>query len=173
MRSTFGTFIFVAVMLLLDVYVFQAVKTVSQSVSPKMRTIIYIIYWAITFFTIVGFLLYVFASPAFLSKRIKTYLFATIIGLFLAKFTAIIFFLVDDIRRCIQWAASKLFYNNTESEIKTGDTISRSVFLSWLGLSVGTGIFGTLVYGFGNKQHRSNYIYMLDRVAMKTRYELQ
>ena len=151
MRSTFGTFIFVAVMLLLDVYVFQAVKTVSQSVSPKMRTIIYIIYWAITFFTIVGFFIYVFASPAFLPKRIKTYLFATIIGLFLAKFTAIIFFLVDDIRRCVQWAAGKLFYNNTESEIKSGDTISRSVFLSWLGLGVGTGIFGTLVYGFGNK----------------------
>ena len=151
MRSTFGTFIFIAVMLLLDAYVFQAVKTVSQSASPKMRTLIYIIYWAITFITIVGFLIYVFASPAFLSKRIKTYLFATIIGLFLAKFTAIIFFLVDDIRRCIQWAAGKLFYNDTESEIKSGDTISRSVFLSWLGLGVGTGLFGSLVYGFGNK----------------------
>ena len=151
MRSTFGTFIFIAVMLLLDAYVFQAVKTVSQSASPKMRTLIYIIYWAITFITIVGFLIYVFESPAFLSKRIKTYLFATIIGLFLAKFTAIIFFLVDDIRRCIQWAAGKLFYNDTESEIKSGDTISRSVFLSWLGLGVGTGLFGSLVYGFGNK----------------------
>ena len=151
MRSTFGTFIFIAVMLLLDAYVFQAVKTVSQSASPKMRTLIYIIYWAITFITIVGFLIYVFASPAFLSKRIKTYLFATVIVLFLAKFTAIIFFLVDDIRRCIQWAAGKLFYNDTESEIKSGDTISRSVFLSWLGLGVGTGLFGSLVYGFGNK----------------------
>ena len=151
MRSTLGTFIFIAIMLLLDVYVFQAVKTVSQSASPKMRTLIYVIYWAITFLTIVGFLIYVFASPAFLSKRIKTYLFATVIGLFLAKFTAIIFFLMDDIRRCIQWAAGKLFYNDTESEIKSGDTISRSVFLSWLGLGVGTGLFGSLIYGFGNK----------------------
>ena len=161
MRSTFGTFIFIAVMLLLDVYVFQAVKAVSQSASPKMKSLIFIIYWAITFLTIVGFLIYVFASPAVLPKKVKTYLFATIIGLFLAKFTAIIFFLVDDIRRCIQWAAGKLFYNNTEAELKSGDAISRSVFLSWLGLGVGTGLFGSLVYGFGNK-----YKYEIKKVQL-------
>jgi predicted MPP superfamily phosphohydrolase len=161
MRSPFGAFIFVAVMLLLDTYVFQAVKTVTHSVSPKTRSIIYIIFWSLSIITVVGFLLFAFSGPDFLPKKVRTYLFATIIGLFLAKFVAIIFFLVDDIRRVIQWVAGKLFYNNTEAEIVKGDGISRSVFLSWLGLGIGGGLFGSLVYGFGNK-----YKYDIKRVKL-------
>jgi len=161
MRSPFGAFIFVAVMLLLDTYVFQAVKTVSQSVSPKTRSIIYIVFWSLSIITVAGFLLFAFSGSDFLPKKVRTYLFATVIGLFLAKFVAIIFFLVDDIRGVIQWIAGKLFYNNTEAEIVKGDGITRSVFLSWLGLGIGGGLFGSLVYGFGNK-----YKYDIRRVKL-------
>ena len=37
MRSPSGAFIFLALMLLFDTYVFQAIKTVSQSASPKTK----------------------------------------------------------------------------------------------------------------------------------------
>jgi predicted MPP superfamily phosphohydrolase len=161
MRSPFGAFIFVAVMLLLDTYVFQAIKTVSQSVSPKTKSIIYIVFWSLSIVAVVGFLVFAFSGQNFLPKKIRAYLFATIIGLFLAKFVAIIFFLVDDIRRAIQWVAGKLFYNNTEGEIVKGDGISRSVFLSWLGLGIGGGLFGSLIYGFSNK-----YNYDIKRVKL-------
>ena len=161
MRSPFGSIIFIALMLLLDTYVFQAIKTVSQSASPKTRTIIYIIYWSVSVLAVTGFLIFVFSGQNFLPKKVKTYLFATVIGLFLAKFTAIIFFFVDDIRRIIQWSAGKLFYRNTEVDTMSGDGISRSVFLSWLGLGIGGGLFGSLVYGFGNK-----YNYDVKRVQL-------
>ena len=62
MRTPFGAFIFVVIMLLLDTYVFQAIKTVSQSASPKTRTIIFYIYWAISVFAIIGFLIFVFTA---------------------------------------------------------------------------------------------------------------
>jgi len=55
-----------------------------------------------------------FTGPGFLPKKVRTYLFATVIGLFLAKFFAIVFFLADDIRRLIQWVAGKLLFRNTE-----------------------------------------------------------
>jgi uncharacterized protein len=161
MRSPFGAFIFVAVMLLLDTYVFQAVKTVSQSASPKTRTIIYIIFWSLSLFAVAGFLLFAFSGHDFLPKKVRTYLFATILGLFLAKFVAVIFFLVDDVRRVIQWIVGKLFNNKTEAETISGDGISRSVFLSWLGLGIGSTLFGSLVYGFGNK-----YKYDIKRVQL-------
>ena len=161
MRSPFGSIIFIALMLLLDTYVFQAIKTVSQAASPKTRTIIYIIYWSVSVLAVTGFLIFVFSGQNFLPKKVKTYLFATVIGLFLAKFTAIIFFFVDDIRRIIQWSAGKLFYRNTEGDTMSGDGISRSVFLSWLGLGIGGGLFGSLVYGFGNK-----YNYDVKRVQL-------
>jgi uncharacterized protein len=160
MRSPIAAFIFVAVMLLLDSYVFQALKTVSQSASPKTRTIIYSIYWFITALAVAGFLLFVFSGQHFLPKKVRTYMFATIIGLFLAKFTAVLFFFTDDLRRGIQWLAAKVFNNNSNGS-KEGDAISRSVFLSWLGLGIGSGLFGSLVYGFGNK-----YKYDIKRVKL-------
>jgi predicted MPP superfamily phosphohydrolase len=152
MRSPLGTIIFISIMLALDFYVFQAVKTVSQSASSRTKTIISIIYWAITLFCVVGFLVFVFTRHEFLGAKVRSYLFAMIIGLFLAKLTAMIFFLADDIRRGIQWVAGKLFFGNTEMEkTSTGEGISRSLFLSWLGLGIGGTLFGSLVYGFGNK----------------------
>jgi predicted MPP superfamily phosphohydrolase len=138
-------------MVLLDTYVFQAIKMVSNAASPRTKTIIYSIYWAISILAIIGFLIFVLTGPDFLPRKVRTYLFATVIGLFLGKLIAVIFFLVDDIRRLIQWITGKLFFRNTEGEQLTEGDISRSAFLSWLGLAAGGTLFGSLVYGFGNK----------------------
>ncbi len=161
MRTPFGALIIVIIMMLLDSYVFLAIKTVSHSASPKTRSIIFSIYWIISIAAIIGFLLFIFTGPEFLSKKIRTYLFATIIGLFFAKFVSVIFFLVDDIRRLIQWSAGKLLYTNTEGSQMNDDGISRSVFLSWLGLAAGSTLFGSLVYGFSNK-----YNYQVKRLKL-------
>ena len=74
-----------------------------------------------------------------------------IIGLFLAKLTALVFFIVDDLRRGIQWLAGKLFLNNTETASLGDEGINRSTFLSWLGIAAGGTLFGSLLYGFTNK----------------------
>lgn len=151
MRSPIGAFIFVVIMLLLDTYVFQAVKAVSQSVSPKSKLIIYSIYWTIVILAIFGFLVFAFTDQHFLSRKVRTYLFAFIIGLFLAKITASVFILMDDILRGILWVTGKVFYSNAKGDVSNGSEITRSVFLSWLGLALGGGLFSSLVYGFGNK----------------------
>jgi uncharacterized protein len=153
MRTPLGVLIFISIMLALDTYVFQAIKAVSQSLSPKAKAIIYAVYWAITAVAVICFLLFVFTGQDFLGKKTRTYVFATLIGLFLAKITAGVFFLVDDIRRGIQWAALKLFSNSgTESVNDFGsEGISRSAFLNWLGLAAGSTLFGTLLYGYSNK----------------------
>jgi hypothetical protein len=161
MRSPFGALIFVAVMLLLDTYVFQALKTVTQSASPKTKTIVYAIYWTISAVAIIAFLLFSFSSQQFLPRVVRTYMFATVLGLFLAKFAAVLFFFTDDIRRGIQWIATKLFHRTSTGDISGSDAISRSVFLSWMGLGVGSTLFGSLVYGFSNK-----YKYDVKRVQM-------
>ena len=162
MRTPLGAFIFIIVMLLLDAYVFQAVKAVSYSASPKTKSIIIFIYWTISIIVVIGFMLFVFTGPDFLPKKVRTYLFATVIGLFLAKFLAIVFFLVDDIRRLIKLIAGKLFFKNTEGEIISEGGISRSVFLSWLGLATGSTLFGSLIYGFSNK-----YNYQVKRISLQ------
>lgn len=151
MRSPLGVLIFLTIMLILDSYFFQAIKTVTNGFSPKTRSIIYTVYWGITLFCVIGFLLFVFTDESLLGKRSRIYLFSTIIGLFLAKTAAMFFFLADDLRRGVQWVAGKLLFNRTEISGMSEDGISRSVFLSWMGIAAGSTLFGTLVYGFGNK----------------------
>lgn len=161
MRTPLGVIIFIAFMLLLDTYFFQAIKTVAQSASPKTKMLIYGIYWILTVLMIGGFLLFVFSDKDFLGKKVRTFLFATIIGLFLAKLSGTIFLLVDDLRRVIQWITGKLFFSNTEGENISSEGISRSAFLSWLGIAAGSTLFGSLLYGFSNK-----YNYQVKRVSL-------
>ena len=161
MRSPLGVLLFLSFMLVLDTYFFQAIKTISQSASPKIKVLIYSIYWALTILAVVGFILFVYTEPAFMGKKVRTYLFATILGLFLAKILALVFFVADDLRRGIQWLAGKLFFNNAASSNLSGDGITRSTFLSWLGVAAGSTLFGSLLYGFTNK-----YKYQVKRIQL-------
>lgn len=161
MRKLLGSGIFILIMLLIDWYVFQAVKLVSQQASTRIKIIIYGIYWGITLAAVVFF---VFGSAFNIDnwpKAVRTYLFATLIGLFIGKFIAATVFLVDDLRRVLHWTGGKLYYQFVQNENFTSSTITRSTFMSWLGLGLGSTLFGTLLLGFGNK-----YKYQLQKVSM-------
>jgi uncharacterized protein len=151
MRTPLNAFIFIAILLLIDLYIFQAIKAVSVSASPRSRTIIYNVYWFITALVALGFLMFSMTRDENTPKIIRTYLFAIIIGIFLSKLTAVFFLLIDDIRRGIQWVVIKIFYSTRQVDTESTESISRSAFLSWLGLVAGGGLFGSLIYGFGNK----------------------
>ena len=152
MRNSPFWWILISFMVLLDIYVFQVVKHLSQSAGAKTKIFIYSTYWAISVTAIIILLILPYLQFQHQAKIFKTTLFAIIAGLFFAKLIASVFFLVDDIRRVIQWVAGKLFFSNTEGEtLQQGEGISRSAFLSWTGVFFGGGLFGSLIYGFGNK----------------------
>jgi uncharacterized protein len=158
---TIGVIIVLAV--LLDLYVFQIIKSVSQGASPRTKLIVYSVYWSISICALAGFALLPLLSQNDQHPRFRNYLLATVAGLFFAKLLAAVFFLVDDIRRLLQWAAGKLFFENTEGATIQSEGISRSVFLNWLGLGVGTAFFSSFVHGFGNK-----YNYKIRRVSIRS-----
>ncbi|HUQ97556.1 MAG TPA: metallophosphoesterase [Chitinophagaceae bacterium] len=139
-------------MLLLDFYVFQALKVVTQGAAPKARNIIVFVYWTLSVLALLTFVLLPFLNLDNHAKGIRTTVFAVVVGLFFAKFTIAVFMLVDDLRRFLQWIAAKLFFSNTEGEGSQDDNgISRSVFLNWLGIAAGGGIYASLLHGFSNK----------------------
>lgn len=149
-------------MVLLDIYFFQALKLVSQNASPRARIIIYSGYWTISVAAIIVLLILPYIHFDKQARLMKTTIFAIISGLFFAKLIASVFFLVDDIRRGIQWIAGKLMFSKTEGEdLQSGEGISRSVFLSWVGIVAGGGLYGSLVWGFGNK-----YRYQVKRIKL-------
>ncbi|MDE3212898.1 MAG: hypothetical protein KGM98_06660, partial [Bacteroidota bacterium] len=109
MRTPKGAIIFSVILLLMNIYVFQAVVFVSQGLGVNFRVALYTLYWVVSIAAIFGFMLFVFTKPGLLPQRLRTYLFATIMGIFLANVLAMVFFLLDDGRRLVQFVAAKLF----------------------------------------------------------------
>ncbi|HMH34450.1 MAG TPA: metallophosphoesterase [Puia sp.] len=161
MRNSGFIWIIMVIMLLLDFYVFQAVKLVSQGASSRIKLIIHSSYWVISITVLLTLALIPLINVDSWPKNVRNYIFATILGLLFAKLIAAVFFLVDDIRRLLQWASGLLFFRHTEGENLSGEGITRSLFLSWLGLAFGGGLFATLIYGFGNK-----YNYQINRIRL-------
>lgn len=162
MRNTVFWWVFIGFMVLLDLYFFQALKTITQNLNAKARLFIFISYWTVSVSAVVVLLVLPYLHFEQQNKLFRNTLFACIAGLFFAKLIASTFFLVDDVRRAVQWVAGKIFFSNTEGEaLQRGEKISRSLFLSWTGMLMGGGLFGSLVYGFGNK-----YRYQLHRIRM-------
>jgi Predicted phosphohydrolases len=162
MRSPRVWLIIAAIILLIDVYVFQAVKAVSANASDKMKLAVYCGYWFITAATLFILLSFPFIQIFQTSKIIRNYVLAILVGLFFAKLITGVFVLSDDVRRLILLIASQFKgSSNTGTASASGNAISRSVFLSWLGIGIGAGLFGTLLYGFSNK-----YNYQLRKVKL-------
>jgi predicted MPP superfamily phosphohydrolase len=161
MRNAGFIWIVAIIMTAIDFYVFQVVKILCQGSSPRARSVVFTTYWALSITIVVIFLFLPFLNAERFPKNLRNYLFATIIGFFFAKLIASVFFLVDDLRRVIQWAVAKIFFRNTEGESQVGEGISRSIFLSWLGIGIGGSLITSLVYGFSNK-----YNYHIRRVPL-------
>jgi predicted MPP superfamily phosphohydrolase len=160
MRNSVFWWLFIGFMVLLDFYFFQGLKTITQSASSRTRLIIFICYWTISLGAVLFLLLLPYLN--FENKFFRNTVFACIAGLFFAKVIASSIFLIDDVRRGVQWIAGKIFFSNTEGEgYQAGERISRSVFLSWAGMLMGGGLFGSLIFGFANK-----YNYQLRRLQL-------
>ncbi len=154
--------IVIVVAFLVDLYVFQVIKSVSQGATPRAKMITYSIYWGISAMALVTFvLLPLLSHPGITAPRLRNYILVTIAGLFFAKLLAAVFFLLDDIRRLFQWTATRLFAADKERDLVHPGGISRSAFLSWLGMGVGGTLFSSLLYGFSNK-----YNYQVRRVRL-------
>jgi len=162
MRNSPFWWILIGFMLLLDFYVFQALKVISQSGSPRTRLVIFVIYWFISVAAIVVLIILPYLHFENQSRLLRNTIFACIAALFFAKIIASLFFFIDDVRRGVQWLAGKISFSGaTDGPVTEAEKISRSVFLSWTGMIMGGGLFGSLLYGFNNK-----YRYQLKRFQM-------
>jgi uncharacterized protein len=158
MRSPRFVWIVVIIALLLDFYVFQAVRSVTQEASARWKEVIYIGYWAFSVLVLMIFCLMPFIRRGY--SRFQGYIFFIIIGLYLAKLLVSIFLLIDDLRRLFQWGAGRLLAHD-QAGAGQPDGISRSAFLTWLGLGVGVALYASLLYGFTNK-----YNYRVRRIRL-------
>lgn len=162
MRNAGTLWIIALIMLLLDFYVFQAVRVVTQNLSERGRLWVYVGYWVLSGLALIAILSFPYIQALQSSRFYRNYIFAILVGLFFAKLIATVFFLTDDLRRAAVWLMSKIFPGTGAQYMSNnGGGIPRSTFLSWMGIGLGSSLFGTLLYGFSNK-----YNYQVKRIKL-------
>lgn len=151
MRNSNGWWVIIGMMLLLDIYVFQVVRYLTQGAGDKVKLWVTIGYWTLSGLAILLMVLLPFMDVESWPKSVRSYVFATMVGLFFAKLIGTVFFLADDLRRGAMWVIGKI-YNKPAVNVEQAQAgITRSVFLSWAGIGLGSMLFGSLMFGFRNK----------------------
>ncbi len=149
------------ILLLIDWYVFQAVKTVSQSASESTQRIITFIYWGFTGLSLLLYVVMQLLPPDSVSRTTRTLLWAVIAIPYFSKVFAVIFLLVDDLLRFFRWLVS-LFYkpeireaveDTTRKTIPATDSIPRSEFLAKAALVAGAVPLVGFTYGILSGAH--------------------
>lgn len=151
MRNPTFLWTIVVIMLLLDIYVFQAVKLVLPTTSSRLRMFIVVSYWLIAVLMLGMLISFPYLNADAWPKQFRTYLFSLVVAAFFSKVIASLFLAADDIRRAGTWLIVRLFRTTSTELSRPAEGISRSVFISWLGIAFGGGLFTTFIYGFSNK----------------------
>ena len=147
MRKSPFWWVLVGLMLVIDIYFFQALQVVCVSVAPVTRIIIFSIYWVISVAAIVIFWALPYIHFKHQDRLSKSTIFSIMAGLFFSKFLGSLVFLIGDISRIVQLIG--------------GETVARSSVFSWVGIIAGGVLFGLLVFGFSNK-----YRYQVKRIKL-------
>src|SRR5690625_2062137 len=114
MHSKVILYLFIVFFVLIDIYVFQALKVAIDVHNPLWRYLLWGIYWLIALAGWVGiyFLPRIFDPAAGTRKLV---LVTVLLGLFIGKLLVVCFLLIDDLRRGGTWLYS-LFQKKTPNE---------------------------------------------------------
>jgi hypothetical protein len=151
MRNLSFIWIVVAIMLVLEIYVFQAIKMVLPVNSPRLRMSIIVIYWLVAILMVAILFVLPYVNYEAWPRPVRIYIFSVIVAAFFSMVIASLFLAVDDLRRGATWLIVKMFRNPAQEVEAGSESITRSAFITWLGLAFGGGLFTTMLYGFSNK----------------------
>lgn len=151
----------ISLILLIDWYCFQAVKSLtSVSISSRKKLIIQI-YWGFTIFTILVFLSANIIPFFKWAPYIRNPLFGLITMVYVSKLMIVLFLLIDDIIRLVKWTYGFLpdiFHRSVSPDYPDKKGISRSQFLVTSGTVVSLLPFATMFYGMTRGGYNYEYI---------------
>jgi predicted MPP superfamily phosphohydrolase len=152
MKKLMAIFIFFAFLVLIDVYVFQAVMVVSKSWSSVPKSVIRYGYWLITGTAFAALLWYYYGDPYKYGTQLRN---AVLVGIFMTYFSKVfgsIFIIVDDLQRGFRWLAH-YFSPGTTDSANVGKVIPRSEFLAKTAVIAAVAPFSAMAYGIISGAH--------------------
>jgi predicted MPP superfamily phosphohydrolase len=142
--------LFSAFFILVDLYVFQAVKSSIQGMSVGWRRSISIAFWAITGLSIIG-LIYV-NNYENVSRDLRRYVIVGVSLIYFSKVFGVLTLLIDDVFRAGQWVFYKIFPSRIEESVAK-EGITRSEFMSKAALIAVAVPMATFSFGIASGAH--------------------
>ncbi|MBX2916657.1 MAG: metallophosphoesterase [Cyclobacteriaceae bacterium] len=143
-------FFVLVILLLVDVYFYQAVLAVSKNWSPTWRMVVRFVFWVPTVLSFAALLWWQLADPYSINANVRNWIITGVFATYVSKLIGIIFLLMDDIQRLVRWVA-QLFQK--KSEALPGEPITRSQFLTQAAVIASAVPFGAMVYGIVSGAH--------------------
>ena len=118
---------FSVLFLILDLYVYQAVKTVINDLSGGWKKSLTYGFWGVTAFSIISIIL--INATGIISNDMRRIIVLGIVMIYFSKVFGVITLLLDDIFRAISWVIGK--FSDTKEIVKTTkEGMTRSEFMS-------------------------------------------
>ncbi len=144
-------FLVPVIFILIDLYFFSAIQTIIKDFSPQRKVTIQTIYWAISALTIlcvfIGFTVSQHSLPPFFMAYVVSVTFI----LFISKFLACSFLLVDDVIRFFRWVYQ---FATTTNLPEQREGISRLKFLTYVSAGFFATSFISFFYGLASGAHK-------------------
>lgn len=161
-RGMIGFFIFLGVLVLIDMYAFKGVNTAISGASPGLKRWVRLLYWAGSI-GMLALLIWVAVSIQDLrSTRNHSFMFslaALFMLFFLPKVVIILFHGLEDLIEVGRWLFDKL---TPGDPVATGEPITRLRFISQVGLALSAIPFAGVLYGIthGRRNFRIERVHL-------------
>lgn len=146
------------IVLLVDIYFYQAVVTVLQHTSQQTKNIVKYTYWGFTIFSMALILAAIIIGPNNVSKFWRVYVFSVVVIVQFSKLLGIAFIFIDDLIRFIRWIISY-----TPVSENSNHQISRIKFIQQSAIVLASIPFITMIYGM----FKGAFDYRIRKVSLK------
>ncbi len=160
MARTFGFALMAVFFVLIDLYVFQAVKLAMRTASPATQRFITYGFWGFSVLSVISVILVFTYTPmaAPMKASFRTFLVAGIFIIYISKIFTVLLMFIGDIIRFFKWIGQLFQGNEVQTEVAQAATnvaegISRSEFLAKTALAVGGLHAGGMAWGILSGAH--------------------
>ena len=148
MGRLIGLGIFIGIFLLVDFYLFQAVKGSIKGFSEQTQRTIKIIYWSIPVLSVLLTLATFFLYPGYISGKARNLIIASIFVVYISKLLAAVFLFLMDIINM-----ARHYLHKTIKPETADPKLTRSAFMAKSALALGGAHVGLMAYGIISGAH--------------------
>ncbi len=123
------TIIAVVLIVLFDLYLYQALRTLIHGLSTGWRRGFIVFFWGITIVSAIGIVMVGYGPKTLINNELRRIIVVATFLIYFSKVFGVLTLLIDDIYRGGKWIAAKLFNITSRTTAKAGG-ITRSEFIS-------------------------------------------